>query len=194
MFKHKREEAYFWYFTQCIHFCRGCTVFPLETIKVFLFFLPLLHQMVFLSHWNLHPRPDIDWTPHSLCPIKAQLTDPSISPLDQPKSSVSSQQEDVSIPLLSWQEVGLLKGLLGNVFLRPIFSFSPSLTNGDELVINMAATLSNRAFFVDLESHVSKRSSRACHSSRPLSLKLPTLDHSAVEPAQQEHVSHMSHS
>lgn len=114
--------------------------------------------------------------------MKAWLTDPSVSPLDQSKAPVSGQQEDVSIPLLSWQEVSLLKGLLGNVFLLPIFSSFPPLTNSDELVINMAATLPNRAVFVNSESHVSKRSSRACHSSCPLCLNLPTLDRSAVQP------------
>ena len=89
---------------------------------------------------------------------------------------VSSQQEDVSIPLLSWQEVSLLKGLLGNLFPSSHLFLFPSP------VINMAVTLPNRAFFVNSESHVSKRSSRACHSSCPLCLKLPTLDRSAVQP------------
>lgn len=93
------------------------------------------------------------------------------------------------------QEVGLLKDPLGNVSFVPSFPFSPSLTNGVEPVVNTAATLSNRAPFVDLDSRVSKRSSRACHSSRPpTSLELPTVDRSVEEPAQQERVSHMSHS
>lgn len=117
-------------------------VFPLNNLSVSLptphFLLPLLHQRVFLRHWDLHPHPDIEWTPHSLIPIQPQLTSASIVVL------VGSQQENVSIPLPSWQEAVLLKGLLGNAFLRPIFSFSPCLTNSDELVINMAATLSNR--------------------------------------------------
>lgn len=132
-------------------------------------------------------------SPHSSCPIKAWLTDLSVSPLDQSNVPVSSQQEDVSIPPLSWQEVSLLKGLLGNVFLLPIFSSFPPLTNSDELLINMAATLPNRPFFVNLPSHVSETSSRLCHSSRPLRLKLPTLDRWAVQPhtagACQPHVS-----
>lgn len=38
----------------------------------------------------------------------------------------------------------------------------------------MAATLSNRAFFVNSEPHVSKGSFSVCHSSCPLSLKLKT--------------------
>lgn len=75
-----------------------------------------------------------------------------------------------------------LKACWETFFLLPIFSSFPPLTNSDELVINMAATLANRAFFVNSESHVSKRSSRACHSSCPLCLNLPTLDRSAVQP------------
>lgn len=120
-------------------------------------------------------------SPHSLCPIKEWLTDPSVSSHDQSKEPVSSQQEDVSILLLFWQEVSLLKVLLGNVFLFPIFSYFPPLTNGDKLVINIAATLlPNGVFFVN--SHVSERSSTECHSSRPCSPIPPYLDPSVVEP------------
>lgn len=119
-------------------------------------------------------------SPHSLCPIKEWLTDPSVSSHDQSKEPVSSQQEDVSILLLFWQEVSLLKVLLGNVFLFPIFSYFPPLTNGDKLVINIAATLlPNGVFFVN--SHVSERSSTECHSSRPCS-PIPYLDPSVVQP------------
>lgn len=87
-----------------------------------------------------------------------------------------------------------------------LFLFSPSLTIGDELVINMVVTLSNTVLAVRPESHMSKRSSRVCHPSRPLSLKHPpptphrpshhppTSDRSAVEVTQQEPVSQAFHS
>jgi len=121
-------------------------------------------------------------SPHSLCPIKTWLADQSVSSLDQSMLLVSSQQEDVSIPLLSWQEVSLLKGPLGNASLVPFFSLSPPLTYSDKPVINIAAILLNRPVFVNSVSRVSEGSSRACHSSRPLCLELPTLDCSVVQP------------
>ncbi|KAI4830914.1 hypothetical protein KUCAC02_002515, partial [Chaenocephalus aceratus] len=66
--------------------------------------------------------------------------------------SIEMEKQHCSRP-----EVSLLKGRLGNALLLPIFSFFPPLPNSDELVINMNATLPNRAFFVNPESHPSFR-------------------------------------
>lgn len=119
-----------------------------------LLFVSLLHWKNFHCLLDIPPRPDLDLTtqwPLHVLSVQSRhgLLTHLYSPIDQSQVIVRSQQEDVRIPLLSWQEVSLLKGLLGNVFLLPFFSFSPPLTSSDKLVINMAAILPNRPFFVN---------------------------------------------
>ena len=108
------------------------------------------------------------------------------------KRPVSSQQEDVSIPLLSWQEVSLLKGLLGNVFLLPIFPFSlpwQTVINWSLIWLPFCQTeppLSTPCpmWARDLPGNVIPHVPSVWNS--------PHLTAQRCNPAQQEHVSHMS--
>lgn len=163
------------------------------------FFLPWLPLRVVLSHLNLHPRPDIDWTqwwPYHIPSVQSKhglLTHPYPLLTNQKRLWRSNRKMSAFLSCAGRKTVSL-KACWETFSFFPSFPFSlpwQTVMNRSLILLSLCQTepsLSTQSpmWARDLPGHVILHVPSVWNS--------PPLTAWRSNPAQQEHVSHMSHS
>lgn len=192
----KPKEKIIWYLTQCMYLCRDCaekhsfsllsppSSFPYSTGG---------------SHLNLHPRPDIDWTPHWPHRIPAVQSKHGLLthlyPLLTNQQRLRAANRKMSAFLSSPGRKSVsLKACWETFSFFPSFPFSlpwQTVMNWSLIWLPLCQTEPSLSILSpmwarDLPGHVILHVPSVWNS--------PPLTAQRSNPAQQEHVSHMSHS